>query len=103
MQARPGFDRAAVRFKGGRPGFEDEARAAAELHAALHAPRELDLVPLHHASPLLLIEVAAEGVPLYEASPETWPLFQLYARRRFDDTAKYRQRHWEALNERFLP
>jgi hypothetical protein len=51
---------------------------------------------LHHASPLLLIEVAAVGIPLYEATAETWPLFQLYARRRFEDTEKYRQRRWEA-------
>jgi predicted nucleotidyltransferase len=93
----------AVRFLSGRPDFATEARVAAELHAALKPPRELDLVLLHHASPLLLMEVAAEGILLYEASPETWPLFQLYARRRFEDTAKYRQRRWETLKERFLP
>jgi predicted nucleotidyltransferase len=93
----------AVRFLHGRPDFATEARVAAELHAALKPPRELDLVLLHHASPLLLMEVASEGVPLYEASPEVWPLFQLYARRRFEDTAKYRQRRWEAHKERFLP
>jgi len=93
----------AVRFLTGRPDFETEARVAAELHAALRPPRELDLVLLHHASPLLLIQVAAEGIPLYEASPEAWPLLQLYARRRFEDTEKYRRRRWEALTERFLP
>jgi predicted nucleotidyltransferase len=91
----------AVRFVNGKPDFATEARVAAELHAALKPPRELDLVLLHHASPLLLIQVAAEGVPLYEASPETWPLFQLYARHRFEDTAKYRRRRWEAHQEQF--
>jgi uncharacterized protein len=92
----------AVRFVTGRPSFEVEARVAAELHAALQPPRELDLVLLHHASPLLLIQVATEGIPLYEASPEVWPLFWLYARRRFEDTEKYRRRRWEAHQERFL-
>lgn len=90
----------AVRFKGGRPGFDAECRVAGELHAGLNAARELDLVPLHNASPLLLIHVAAEGIPLYEASEELWPLFQLYARRRFEDTEKYRRRRWAALQER---
>src|SRR5438105_14748157 len=92
----------AVRFAAGRPDFETEARVAAELHAALQPPRELDLVLLHHASPLLLIQVATEGISLYEASPEVWPLFWLYARRRFEDTEKYRRWRWEAHQERFL-
>lgn len=92
----------AVRFVNGRPGFEAEARVAAELHAALRPPRELDLVLLNHASPLLLIQVAAEGIPLYAASPEVWPLFQLYARRRFEDTEKYRRQRWAMHLERFL-
>jgi predicted nucleotidyltransferase len=90
----------AVRFANGWPGFEAEARVAAELHAALNAPRELDLVPLHHASPILLIQVAAQGGPLFEASDEVWPHFQLYARRRFEDTEKYRRRRWATLLER---
>ena len=92
----------AVRFVTGRPCFEVEARVAAELHAALQPPRELDLVLLNHASPLLLIQVVAEGISLYEASAEVWPLFWLYARRRFEDTEKYRRRRWEALQERYL-
>jgi predicted nucleotidyltransferase len=87
----------AVRFVPGPPGFEAEARVAGELHQALRPPRELDLVVLNGASPLLLAEVAAEGVVLYAASPEVWPLFRLYARKRFEDTEKYRQRRWEAL------
>jgi predicted nucleotidyltransferase len=92
----------AVHFRNGRPDFETEARVAAELHAALKPPRELDLVLLHHASPLLLIQVAVEGIVLYQATTEVWPLFQLYARRRFEDTEKYRQRRWETHLERSL-
>jgi predicted nucleotidyltransferase len=90
----------AVRFTQGRPGFETEARVAGELHQALQPPRELDLVVLNGASPLLLANVAAEGIVLYAATSEVWPRFWLYARRRFEDTAKYRQRRWEALKER---
>lgn len=93
----------AVRFVQGRPGFEAEALVAAELHQALRPPRELDLVVLNGASPLLLAEVAADGVVLYAASPEVWPLFRLYARRRFEDTEKYRRRRWAALKQRYLP
>jgi len=93
----------AVRFVGGRPGFEVEARVAADLHDVLKPPRELDLVVLNHVSPLLLVQVADEGVPLYEASTEVWPQFWLYARRRFEDTEKYRRRRWDALKQRYLP
>lgn len=93
----------AVRFVHGKPGFETEARVAGELHQALKPPRELDLVVLNGASPLLLANVAAEGVVLYAATLEVWPVFRLYARRRFEDTAKFRQRHWEAFKERVLP
>ena len=50
----------AVRFIQGKPGFETEARVAGELHQALRPPRELDLVVLNGASPLLLAQVAAE-------------------------------------------
>jgi predicted nucleotidyltransferase len=93
----------AVRFVGGRPGFEVEARVAAELHEVLKPPRELDLVVLNHAGPLLLVQVADDGIPLYEESGEVWPQFRLYARRRFEDTEKYRRRRWEALKQRYLP
>ena len=92
----------AVRFAHGKPGFEAEARVAAELHEALRPPRELDLVVLNGGSPLLLAEVAGDGVVLYAASPETWSRFWIFARRRFEDTAKYRQRRWEALTRRVL-
>jgi predicted nucleotidyltransferase len=93
----------AVRFVAGRPGFEAEARVAGELHEALRPARELDLVVLNRADPLLLANVAAGGIPLYEASAETWARFWLYARRRFEDTEKDRQRRWEAFKERYLP
>jgi predicted nucleotidyltransferase len=91
----------AVRFVAGRPGFPTEARVAGELHEALHPPRELDLVVLNRADPLLAANVAADGMPLYEASPELWLRFWLYARRQFEDTEKYRRRRWEAFKERY--
>jgi uncharacterized protein YutE (UPF0331/DUF86 family)/predicted nucleotidyltransferase len=92
----------AVRFVGERPGFEAEAAVAGELHGALQPSRELDLVLLNGASPTLLAHVAGDGILLHAASPELWPLFRLYARRRFEDTEPYRCRRWEALKERFL-
>lgn len=90
----------AVRFAAGRPGFEAEASVASQLQAVLNAPRELDLAVLNQASPMLLAEVAGDGIPLFTSSSEAWPRFWIYARRRFEDTEKYRQRHWEALKER---
>jgi predicted nucleotidyltransferase len=90
----------AVHFVGDRPGFEEEARVAGELHAIFRPPRDLDLVVLNQASPMLLMEVAGDGIPLYASSADTWPLFWIYARRRFEDTEKFRRRHWEALKER---
>jgi predicted nucleotidyltransferase len=102
-QLRPESDvDIAVRFTQGKPGFEAEVRVAGELHEALRPPRELDLVVLNGASPLLLAQVAAEGLVLYAPSPEIWPRFWLYARRRFEDTEKYRRRHWESLKQRVL-
>jgi len=92
----------AVRFIEGKPEFEAEARVADELHEALRPARQLDLVVLNGASPLLLAEVAGDGFVLYAASPETWSRFWIFARRRFEDTEKYRRRHWEALTRRVL-
>jgi predicted nucleotidyltransferase len=60
----------AVRVVQGKPGFETEARVGGELHQALKPPRELDLVVLNRASPLLLANVAAERIVLYAAAPE---------------------------------
>jgi predicted nucleotidyltransferase len=90
----------AVRFAHGMPGFETEARVAGVLHEALRPPRELDLVVLNGASPVLLAQVRAEGIVLYAASPETWPLFRIYARHQFEGTEKYRRRRWEVLKQR---
>jgi predicted nucleotidyltransferase len=92
----------AVWFALGKPGFATEGRVAEELHEALRPPRELDLVVLNGASPILLAQIRAEGIVLYAASPETWPLFRLYARHQFEDSEKYRRRRWEALTQRVL-
>jgi uncharacterized protein len=90
----------AVRFTAGRPGFDVEARVAAELHAALRPPRELDLVLLNQANPTLLAQAAGDGIPLYVSSDDVWGLFRIYARRQFEDTEKFRQRRWEELQQR---
>lgn len=67
----------AVRFTQGRPAFVVQAAVVAELHDALRPPREVDLVLLNLATPLLLIQVGEEGVPLFEASEVVWPQFRI--------------------------
>ncbi|MBI5485946.1 MAG: nucleotidyltransferase domain-containing protein [Deltaproteobacteria bacterium] len=76
--------------------LEWSCRLAARLEAALAPRRELDLVLLNGADPLLLFMVARDGVPLWQATPTTWAEFSSYAARRFDDTAKFRasRRRW---------
>ena len=51
----------------------------------------LDLVDLHHARPLLAMEVARSGHLLYESRPGMFRQFQSLASRRYCDTAKLRR------------
>ena len=52
--------------------------------------QHIDLVDLGRADPLLLMFVAQEGVPLYEAEPGQFARFVSLAARRFADTRKFR-------------
>jgi predicted nucleotidyltransferase len=71
------------------------------LHALL-APRlgsdRLDLVDLRRAGPLLAMEVARSGRPLYESRPGTFRQFQSLASRRYCDTAKLRRAQRRAIH-----
>ena len=69
---------------------------AADLESALGDNRDLDLVVLHDASPILLFEVARSGIPLWEASPAAFTGFVSYAGRVYHDTEKFRRgtRRW---------
>lgn len=52
--------------------------------------QDVDVADLRIADPVLLLSVAEEGVPLYEAEPGTFARFQSLAARRFFDTRKFR-------------
>ena len=51
----------------------------------------VDVVNLAHANPVLLMRVAHEGVPLYEATPTEFAEFASLAMRRYADTRKFRE------------
>lgn len=63
-------------------------RMSEAVEEALEVP-ELDVVLLNHASPLLMVNVADEGIPLYEREPDEFLKFQSYARRRHEDNWKF--------------
>ena len=71
------------------------------LHAVL-APAfvtdRLDLVDLHHASPILAMEVARSGRLLYESRPGMFRQFQSLASRRYCDTEKLRRAQRRAIH-----
>jgi len=83
----------AVRALRRRWGDADwELNLAADLAAALESSGELDLVFLNGANPVLLFEVASDGVPVFEAEPAGFAQFRSYAARRYDDNRKWRER-----------
>jgi predicted nucleotidyltransferase len=53
--------------------------------------QEVDLVDLRRADPLLLMFVATEGIPLYEAEPGEFARLVSLAARRYADTRKFRE------------
>ncbi len=59
--------------------------------------QDVDLVDLRSADPVLLLKVAEEGVPLYEAEPGTFARFHSLAARRFFDTRKFREKEHDEI------
>jgi predicted nucleotidyltransferase len=90
----------AIHFAGPRrekPTLREVANVEGALFDVL-APRcELDVVPLHGASPLLKWNVAQHGIPLFTATPATWTLFRIHARHDFENNARFRKRQWHRL------
>lgn len=71
--------------------LDREAALVVALEEALGGP-EVDLTVLNRADdPLLLFQVARDGVLLYEAEPALFAATKSYAARRFDDTREFRQ------------
>lgn len=57
---------------------------------------DVDIVDLRTADPVLLMQVARDGIPLYQETPAEFNAFYSLAARRFADTKKFRdaERDW---------
>ena len=64
--------------------------------------QEVDVVDLRRADPVLLVQVAQEGIPLFESAPGEFASFCSLATRRFADTRKFRDAEREAIRS-FVP
>jgi predicted nucleotidyltransferase len=83
----------AVRARKRRWGnAEWELGLASDLTAAVKSSGEVDVAFLNGADPILMFEVASDGVPLFEAEPATFVQFVSYAARVYDDNRKWRER-----------
>ena len=69
-----------------------ELRLVSALNGALESAGEVDVAFLNGADPILLFEVASDGVPLFEAEPAGFVQFRSYAARVYDDNRKWRDR-----------
>jgi predicted nucleotidyltransferase len=103
---RPGSDLdVGVLFDGGTPGLDEPAepfdRRREAVARALRADREIDLVVLDEADPLLLREVALDGRPVYEEEPGAFEGFRLRAIKRYLDTEWMRRAEAEHLRRRY--
>ncbi|HVX39248.1 MAG TPA: nucleotidyltransferase domain-containing protein [Gemmatimonadaceae bacterium] len=76
----------------------DPVDAAARFTTALGGGR-IDAVDLRRANPVLLMAVARDGIPLYEASGVEFANFWSLAMRRYADTKKFRDAVREDLRE----
>lgn len=61
--------------------------------------QDVDLVDLRRADPVLMVQVARDGTPLYEGSPGEFARFHSLAFRRFADTRKFREAERRELEE----
>lgn len=61
--------------------------------------QDVDLVDLRVADPVLLMRVAHEGVPIYEAEPGLFDRFHSLAARRFFDTRKFRDQERDEIRD----
>ncbi len=93
-RAREGSDvDVAVRARRRRWGDADwELGLVGDLADALESGGEVDVAFLNGADPVLLFQVACQGVPLFEAEPAGFAQFRSYAMRRYDDNRKWFER-----------
>lgn len=53
--------------------------------------QDVDLADLRRADPVLMVQVARDGIPWYESEPGEFARFHSLAYRRFADTRKFRE------------
>ena len=83
----------AVRARKRRWGdAEWELGLVSDVADALESSGEVDVAFLNGADPLLLFEVASDGLPLFEAEPAGFAQFCSYAARRYEDNRKWFER-----------
>jgi predicted nucleotidyltransferase len=88
LHARSDLD-LAVLFRNPPASLFDTADLTADLQA-LSPEREIDLVILNYADPLLLEQIAGHGVLLY-GEPSRWQRLRLYAFKRYQDHRRFLQ------------
>lgn len=92
----------AVRARRRRWGDADwELGLVSDLTAALESSGEVDVAFLNGADPVLLFEVASDGVPLFEAEPAGFAQFCSYAARRYEDNRKWFERRRRYQESRY--
>lgn len=93
-RGEPGAEDLDIALRGRRP--LDLIALTNRLTVAL-GREDVDLVDLRVADPVMLMRVASEGVPLYEAEPGAFGRFHSLAARRFFDTRKFRDQERDEI------
>lgn len=72
---------------------KDELDRVALINRLIRAlgVQEIDVADMKHADPLLMMVVAREGIPLYQAEEGEFGRFASLAVRRYADTRKFRE------------
>lgn len=95
-RGEPGAEDLDIALRGKRP--LDLIALTNRLTVAL-GREDVDLVDLRVADPVLLMRVAQEGVPIYEAEPGLFDRFHSLAARRFFDTRKFRDQERDEIRD----
>ena len=93
----PGDIDIAVKTIAAGPPLADALAIVNTLIQRLHI-QPIDLVDLRRGDPLLLMQVAQDGIALYEETPTTFAEFVSLAARRYADTAKFRRAEQEYID-----
>ena len=85
-------------------GIESASAELDAIDAAVRFARALetdavDIADLRRANPVLLMSVARDGIPLYEATGSEFAAFSSLAMRRYADTKKFRDAVRDDLRE----